>query len=234
MSKPLIAFSPRYQQTELSEIYYDNTSYFEYVERNGGIGCIVQVKDEKDALQIANTFDGLVITGGEDCNPALYHQENTNSSCISPEIETADILLYQAFQKVGKPIFGICRGMQIINVIEHGTLIQDIPTQRKDSMQHNQRELNLTINDLAHSVFVKENSTLSKFMKPHHMVNSFHHQAIDELATSFKAVAISEDDIVEAMEKENVICVQWHPERMNNDSSQQELMRYFLSKCKCD
>ena len=106
MKRPLIAISARNQTANPDNpIRSDNSSYFEYVSAGGGLPCIVFVTDEAEADQIADTFDGLLLSGGEDCDPALYGEENTKSEVIDSDIEHSDILLYKAFQKAGKPVW---------------------------------------------------------------------------------------------------------------------------------
>ena len=96
MKRPLIAISARNQTANPDNpIRSDNSSYFEYVSAGGGLPCIVFVTDEAEADQIADTFDGLLLSGGEDCDPALYGEENTKSEVIDSDIEHSDTKLFR-------------------------------------------------------------------------------------------------------------------------------------------
>ena len=142
MSKPFIAFSSRSRiDPNTNRIFYDNESYFEFIRLGGGIASVVHAVNEEDAKEIAEKFDGLLLTGGEDVNPSLYHEENTHSEGIDIDIENSDKYLYFAFKAAKKPILGICRGIQFINVLEGGTLIQDILSYDSTKLNHAQYKM---------------------------------------------------------------------------------------------
>ena len=187
---------------------------------------------EEEAEQIAGLFDGLVVTGGGDCDPALYGEENTHSEIVEHDIDMSDILLYKAFVKAGKPVLGICRGIQLINIAEGGSLIQDIPSEPEGYMEHNQRNLpDHPVGTTAHSCTFVQGSILHEIFSDSHEVNTYHHQAIRRLAEGFRASAYSTDGLIEGIEKENVTAVQWHPERLIHDEKHLRLMQWFIEQC---
>ena len=235
MKKPLIALSSRMRiDPNTNRILYDNESYYELIRLAGGLGSVVHAVNKEDAFEIAERFDGLLLTGGEDVNPSLYNEKNTTSEVIQEDIELSDQFLYEAFKEKNKPILGICRGIQIINVLEGGTLIQDIQTYDSSKLNHQQYKLNppLGLHDYAHSCNFVEGSILYSIFGKSHLINSYHHQALGKVANGFKVTAISEDGIIEGMEKEKVLAVQWHPERLTHDECHLNIAKYFINECK--
>lgn len=232
MKRPLIAISARNQTANPDNpIRSDNSSYFEYVSAGGGLPCIVFVTDEAEADQIADTFDGLLLSGGEDCDPALYGEENTKSEVIDSDIEHSDILLYKAFQKAGKPVLGICRGVQIIAVCEGAKLIQDIPDEFHLQHAQNQMDPPLGKDKTCHNVVFTDGTRIGTLMGKCHPVNSYHHQALRTCPTGFMLSGVSEDGVIEAIEKDHVIGVQWHPERLLHDPRHLSIIQSFIEEC---
>ena len=178
----------------------------------------------KDYTEIANFFDGLIVTGGTDVNPLLYHQENRNSLGINEIEDHNDILLIRAFHQSKKPILGICRGLQIINVAFGGSLIQDIPSEYRADINHVNKEE-------GHSIIFTASSKLKEIMSGYTHVNSYHHQAIENLADGFIVSAKAPDGIIEAIENESILAVQWHPERMIAQKQHQAIFTYFIDRC---
>lgn len=200
--------------------------------RNANADIVLLLPQNKESLfNELNRCDGLLIPGGEDVNPKFYSQENLYSFPIDESIEHLDLDAIEIMDKLNKPIFGICRGLQILNVAFGGTLIQDINQQKPNSHDHtyshiNQKPLN------GHNVTVLPNTKLINFLKSTIEVNSYHHQCIDKLATIFKISALSDDGVIEAIESEHIIAVQWHPERMCSIIEFQELFNGFVNLCK--
>lgn len=232
--EPLIVLTARYMQNGTNDIYYDNCSYFHYVKKNGGMPALLPfMKNEEEAEAYASKADGLLISGGEDCDPSIYHEKNTCSLEVNRAMDDADILLYHAFRKQNKPVLGICRGIQVINIAEGGTLIQDLKKDGATAAEHNQRKRGIGNgpHDYCHKDHFRKGSVLASIYGSAANVNSFHHQAVKTPAPSFLVSAISEDGIIEGMEKENVLAVQWHPERLDDEGSA-GLMQYFLDLCR--
>lgn len=152
-------------------------------------------------------FDGLVLTGGGSLPPEFYRLPHSDR--FQPDRDRTEKALIGLCRKQGKPILGICRGMQLINVALGGTLIQDLPPEQKIFHTSSQ-------GDLVHPVFSPEGSTLNGLYGPVFSVNSAHHQALDQLSDGLEAVAWSESGVVEAVELPGypLLGVQFHPERM--------------------
>lgn len=166
--------------------------------------------DDDNLRLIVENWDGLLLPGGPDMDPAIYG-EAKEPACgeINAHRDDLEMRLLRIFLETGKPILGICRGMQLINVALGGTLIQDLPPEQKIFHTSSQ-------GDLVHPVFSPEGSTLNGLYGPVFSVNSAHHQALDQLSDGLEAVAWSESGVVEAVELPGypLLGVQFHPERM--------------------
>lgn len=234
--KPTIALTCRIQNFDNQNRIYNNYSYFEALQQAGGIPVIVPIVNQKEAEQIADQFDGLCVTGGEDLDPALFNQ-NPHPSITQTwkEIDETDLFLIHAFLKRKKPILGICRGIQVINVALGGDLYQDINTQvcDIDPRFHQQNKVEgYSMNDVFHRVDFKEGTWLHAICGKSAMVNSFHHQAVKDLAPSLTCSALSPDGIIEAAEiKGQLLAVQWHPEKIISDPKQLAIFKNFIALC---
>lgn len=173
------------------------------------------------ALQVLETCDGLLVTGGADVYPGWYGKIADTARCGSFDFyrDTLEMGLIRKAMKLKMPIIGICRGEQIINVTLGGSLIIDIPTDRDTTVKHRQEDWE----NCYHPVVLAESSLLNKICNPrNHKVNSNHHQAVDKIAADLKPSAFAEDGIIEAVEWKNpenksfLLAVQWHPERLDS------------------
>ncbi|MBB1285792.1 aldehyde dehydrogenase family protein [Flavisolibacter sp. BT320] len=183
----------------------------------GGNLELVELSFEKNNFEDIVSCDGFVLPGGVDVHPSFYNgNENypNKTEPLLPERDRFETMIYRYSQQHGLPLLGICRGLQLVNVLEGGTLVQDLG---EANGQH-RREQGL---DKEHTITVDENSFLYGLVgSTHGDVNSAHHQAIGMLATNLSAVAKSKDGTIEAIEykggnkKPFLLCVQWHPERM--------------------
>jgi putative glutamine amidotransferase len=166
----------------------------------------------------AHWLDGLVLHGGADVWPGSYGEVPMEERWAGDRVrDEYDKALVAAFEKVGKPIFGICRGLQLLNVAFGGTLYQDIETQVPGSLRHRDAQ----VYDLNyHSIEIVEGSRLSQLYSgvERARVNSIHHQAIKDLSPEFAVEAVShEDGVPEAIRRRDggksyIAAVQWHPE----------------------
>ena len=157
------------------------------------------------------SYDGLVLCGGGDIDPARYGQENRGSQPPDPARDEAEFNLARAYLEAGKPILGICRGHQLLNVLLGGTLIQDVGDALRPFHAHGEDEP-----DLVHPVRSAQGSFFAQAYGTLFHVNSWHHQASDALGKGLIPVLWSESGLVEAVEHENlpILGVQFHPERM--------------------
>lgn len=210
-----LSFSEAFDRTPGSFLIPSN--YINSIIDNGGIPVILPVtSDTSFVKEYAMMLDGLLIPGGEDVNPLMYGEDSipkvTYMNMFKDEFEIA---LIKEFYNLGKPIMGICRGMQLINVVFGGNLIQDIPSREYNSTSHEQA---IEIpSEPTHVISINKSSLLYRALgKESIAVNSYHHQAVDRIAGGFIVSAIAKDGIVEAIENEekNIFAVQWHPECM--------------------
>lgn len=188
----------------------------------------VQVTIDCDAA----AFDGLLLPGGVDVNPVRYGKENVGCAAISDELDEWQLTVMDRFVKLGKPVLGICRGHQVVNVYFGGTLIQHI-----SSAARHARELGVSV-DRAHLTHAEAGSFLAELYGTDFTVNSAHHQATDTVGEGLHAVQYSDDGVVEGAYHESlpVWSVQWHPERMcfarhrSDTVDGSLLLRFFLNK----
>jgi putative glutamine amidotransferase len=183
-------------------------------------------------------LDGLLLTGGEDVGPGQYGEAPHPTVVeVEPRRDEFEIALVREAHASQLPILAICRGVQILNVAHGGTLIQDIPSQVAGALDHLLAVPAHQPYDLAHEVWVEENSMLARLMSERWgdadacEVNSRHHQAVKRLATGFRIVATAPDGVVEAIENpELTFClgVQWHPENFWRTGEFRPLFEAFL------
>lgn len=224
MNKPVIGITTSYgKHTEFMEGVYVHHDYHRTVAARGGVPILIPNASIDSALAVLPLLSGLIISGGEDVNPQFYGQDphpKLGPTCtVRDEIEIA--LIRRALE-ADLPILAICRGAQILNVALGGTLVQDIPSQLPDAMQHTQLHPR---GEDAHWVNVEKDSRLHAiFGETKTRVNSLHHQAIHEVAVALRTVAVANDGVIEAVEHRQhrfAIGVQWHPESMVAHGNQQ-------------
>ena len=176
--------------------------YFSEIATKVGF-VLFPVCSQNGIEKIAEMCDGLIIAGRDrDINPKYYGEE-PQEGLIYPEDNYEDELdfrLIELFERQKKPIFGICSGLQSLNIYFGGTLKQHID-------EHTSKE-----KLVRHLVKINRDSFLYSLYGQENNVNSIHHQAINKLAEGFKVTAMAEDGTIEAIERENLIGVQWHPE----------------------
>jgi putative glutamine amidotransferase len=200
-------------------IYASNRAYVQAVLHAGGAPILIPPLADESVLEvIQDQLDGLLLAGGADLDPALYG-ENSLPECYSPEPERDAMELSVAHWALDHhlPVFGVCRGMQLLNVACGGSLYQHIPVECPDALDHEQP--GQARNHIAHEISVQADSLLGGILgdlRPG--VNSFHHQAVHQVGRGFRVTASAEDGIIEAMEMPEassfVLAVQYHPEEL--------------------
>ena len=188
-------------------------NYRRWVESAGGRAVFGDASDGQ-----GRKWDALLLPGGGDLEPWRYGQENTASRGLEPERDEAELRLLQEFTALGKPVLGVCRGLQTINVFFGGTLAQDVP-----GLGGCDEGFRL------HGVRTAP-SPLRPLWGERMTVNSAHHQAADRLGSGLRAVQWTGDGVVEALchERLPVWAVQWHPERLGDRFPGRRLMVAFL------
>lgn len=173
----------------------------------------------EEATQVLEKCCGLVLTGGPDVHPSRYGKESELARCYTEEErDELEFALYNRAKELKMPVLGVCRGAQLINVAEGGTLVIDIPDDTKTPQEHarkNDTDAEHTLNVLAGSIITKITGDTEGD------INSAHHQAVEKAGEGLYISAVSGDGVNEAIEwrdpsgKPFLLGVQWHPERMN-------------------
>jgi putative glutamine amidotransferase len=202
--------------------------YVEGVVGAGGAPVVLPpLGDEKAAASLVGSLDGLLLSGGNDLDPGYYGEEpGTELGPTIPERDAFEMALVGLALRRGIPIFGICRGMQVLNVALGGTLYQDLPSQWEgDVLKHRQATPKW---QPSHGVEVRDGSYIAEVMgRDVVKVNSYHHQGVKDLAEGLVVTGRSADGVVEAVEAKDLserwlLGVQWHAEAMRGAGPQQE------------
>lgn len=189
-----------------------------------------------DADTYARIADGVLFSGGSDINPIHYGEKPYKEDLhYIDERDEMELAICKSFYKLKKPMMGVCRGIETINVALGGTLIQDIPSMVELSA-HKQ---SLFPDKPAHYVKSAEGSKMRELFGEEFIVNTHHHQAVKTCAPGFRATAVTDEGVIEAIEHESlpIIATQWHPERMIGEENfemenMMPLFEYFVELCK--
>ncbi len=205
------------------------------VERAGGLPVIIPTGLQDATIRaIYERLDGVLLPGGPDVDPRYYGQDHhPRLGRIDAPRDTLELLLSRWAVEDDRPLFGICRGHQVLNVALGGTLIQDIPSQFDTTVLHDQPDAEPRSRRL-HVVEIDPASQLAGLIgRTRVEVNSLHHQAVQQPAPGLCATAYSPDGVIEALEmpeKRFVLSVQWHPEDLAaDDEANQRLFDAFVA-----
>lgn len=190
-------------------------AYSEAIKRVGGVPVIVpNIADDDLIDSYVEMCDGFLFTGGVDINPMIYNEEMIlETKKYSFERDEFELKLLEKIRDINKPILGICRGMQLINSVYGGSLYQDLKT-AGFNLNHNNPQ---NIKDGTHSIAIEKDSILFDIFGEKEIVNSYHHQAVKDVAEGFRVTSRAKDGIVESMEwtgERYIHLVQFHPEMM--------------------
>lgn len=239
MKKPIIGITSAYEIEDGLRNYHRTTVSIDYsksIIAAGGIPIILPVTSNLETIQSQLALlDGLLLAGGADINPQYYDQDfKENMGVISPERDEGEFIVLKEFFKTQKPILGICRGHQLLNVFRGGTLFQDLKYFGKPVLKHRQDfypELGV------HKVkIIDQDNILSKLYGTDILTNSFHHQAIDKLGEDLTTIATTEDGIIEAIQMKSrkfLYGIQWHPEMMTarGNEEMKKIFMEFINSC---
>lgn len=233
--KPIIALCSSYEKEGVNDRVFLNRSYLEAVRHFGGIPLVIPAEAElEEQAFLLSQCDGLVLTGGDDIDPSLYGEAKLNDTvCPAPERDLREPRLCAMAMERQMPILGICRGLQIMNVYFGGTLYQDIPTQLETTLTH---QMERSFDGVAHDCVLVPGSPLHSMAGCDCIgVNSFHHQAIKDLAPGLAVMGKASDGIVEAVWKPDyrfLWAVQWHPETLwPMEATSQKIWEAFIAAC---
>ena len=239
-NRPRIGITMRLEMA--TQRFYLGRDYCEAVEAFGGVpvhlGLIPKPGFVSEAMK---GLDGVLLPGSNtDVDPHYYGEEpHHRLGTVIPEKDKTDRLVLAEVERLNMPLLAICYGMQALNVVRGGTLIQDIESQVKGSFKHEQGSP-ATRN--SHGLKIEKGSILAnlpsaKASRAGIRVNSSHHQAIAKIGKNLKAVAWAKDGIIECIQDTRkdrfVLGVQWHPElTSSHDHLSKEIFELFVEKCR--
>ena len=210
--KPIIGISPNYSYDKKE--YSLHEDYVLAIEKAGG--CPIVLLPHQDLPEF---LDGLMLTGGGDIDPLLFGEEPLHQSGeINPLRDAYEMRICQEALDKNLPMLGICRGMQVMNIVTGGGIYQDIGVQAGTTLKHIQQAPR---SYGTHSIFVEDNTLLTDLWENKRtIVNTLHHQSCSKLGEGFIASARSADGLIEAIEHTGslfAVGVQWHPEAMKTE-----------------
>lgn len=231
--KPIIGITTDFEEEGKNIL---KNTYVQAVIRAGGLPLIVPVGLEEDVDQLVEMLDGLLLSGGNDINPMLFNEEpHEHLGEVTPSRDSSELELARRMLKTGKPILGICRGLQVLNVAVGGTLYQDLHNQIEGPiLQHVQKAPET---HSSHYVQVEKGSLLESIAESERIqVNTNHHQSLKGVPPIFKVTGVASDGIIEAIESTDeqfVLGLQWHPEALAKakDAVSLRIFERFIGAC---
>ena len=232
--KPRIGIPMRIEQT--TNRFYLGRDYSEAVEAAGGVPIHISLIPKPDYIEaVVEDLEGILLPGSDtDVDPLRYGQDpHPELGTVQAIKDQTDLLVIEAAEQKGIPLFAICFGMQILNVARGGTLIQDIRSQVPDAIKHQQ---GVPRDRPSHRVRLLEDTKLSEIAGAlEAAVNSHHHQSIESIGADLVATAWTTDGVIEAIEDPRpdrlVMAVQWHPELgWESDGFSQRLFRRLVNE----
>jgi putative glutamine amidotransferase len=218
--------------------FYLGRDYSEVIETCGGVPVHLGLIPKADYVAEAMAgLDGVLLPGSNtDVDPQYYGEEpHPRLGTVIPEKDQTDRLVLAEIERLNLPLLAICFGMQALNVFRGGTLLQDIESQVKGCIKHEQ---GMPSTRTSHSVNIEKGSLLSRLPsgKDKNRVNSSHHQAVAKIGKNLKAVAWAKDGVTECIEETRkgrfALGVQWHPElTFGKDSLSREIFEKFMAEC---
>lgn len=223
--KPRVGIAMNLREEKDGEVRYRlDRNYVRSVQDAGGLPILMPCfRDRREARDLVGHMDALLFTGGADIDPRRWREKkHRKTKCLHPERETSDFLALDAALAADKPVLAICCGCQELNVALGGSLHQHVGDSHSNGITH--------LVDM-----VGTSKTRDIVGTPRSTVNSFHHQACSRLGRGLVITAKSPDGLVEGIESPRhrfMIGVQWHPERMPDDTRQRNLFRALVSEAR--
>ncbi len=237
---PLIALAGRYgapSRVSRDAVAFAGRRYLDAILRAGGEPVVISPQPlmVEDARAMMQRFDGLVLMGGADVNPALYGQTaGIHIYGVQPEQDAFESALLNASLSFDVPVLAVCRGMQLVNVVLGGSLVQHLGELANASklLDHAPKQFPVGEEFALHRIDIEPNSQMASALGATQINGaSFHHQGIDRLASDLVAVGYAPDGILEAVEHRTkwLLGMQWHPEdTAAADPLQQNLYNAFV------
>jgi len=241
---PLIALAGRYgapSRVSRDAVAFAGRRYLDAILRAGGEPVVIspQPLTSQDAEAMMRRFNGLVLMGGADVNPALYGQTaGPHIYGVQPEQDTFETSLLNAALKLDLPVLAVCRGMQLANVALGGSLVQHLGelANAKELLEHAPRQFPVGEEFVLHEINIEPGSKMASAIGGSRVKGaSFHHQGIAELAGDLVAVGYAPDGILEAVEHRSkwLLGMQWHPEdTAAHDAAQQNIYNAFVKRAR--
>ncbi len=229
MKKPLIGIASDVMHHDGErDRAFAYTTYIESLRRAGAVPVLVPPQPE-NAADVLDGLDGILLAGGDDCDPAVYGEERHSTvEPMDPRRQSNDLTLARAARDRGVPTLGICLGVQVMNVAAGGTLIQDINSAVTTDIEH----ASPPADRLRHDVAIESGTRLAQILGERELnVNSSHHQAIKDVGGGLRVTAHAPDGIIEGLEDPAhpfYVGVQWHPEDMAGEASAETLFGAFV------
>ncbi|MGM0125094.1 hypothetical protein IGI37_002491 [Enterococcus sp. AZ194] len=238
MNQPIIGIAGN-QLIHATEVFngnfvtYTPQGFVDGVLEAGGLPLILPISAPKKAKDYIKSIDKLLLAGGQDVSPRMYHEEpqpTLEETNYARDIFEAELIKEAILQK--KPILTVCRGTQLLNVVLGGTLYQDLSQYDQWRVKHAQQPTAPQFS--THSITVFSESQIGQLIPDKTYVNSYHHQALKELAPGLIATAWAADGIIEAVESSEglpILGVQWHPELTRSvEEKEQKIFDYFVNE----
>jgi putative glutamine amidotransferase len=231
MPRPLIGFTMDYDDD--GKGYASPFDYAKSIQLAGGLPFAIPYKMPIDMIpQYVDIVDGILFTGGNDLDPALYGETwHPKAEAIDPDRQKFELALLEEVEKRRTPILGVCLGSQLMNVHRGGSLVQFLPdNDRDEKLEHR------TMNDASrrHAVNIEPGTILSKEIgKAEIFVNTRHKQAVGKLGRGLRANAIAPDGVIEGIEDPSMplyLAVQWHPENLSDQPEHLAPFRLLVKK----
>jgi putative glutamine amidotransferase len=229
MTKPLIGIGSDVNVTPgKRDRAFAYTTYVESLRRAGAVPVVIPPQPE-NARELVESLDGILLAGGDDCDPAVYGEEkHPTVEPMDARRQESDLTLARVARERGIPTLGICLGVQMMNVAAGGTLIQDIDSLLETEIEH----VSEPEDRARHGVFIENDTRLASILGGNEInVNSSHHQAINKIGQGLNVTAHAPDGIVEGLEDPRhpfYVGVQWHPEDMPREESASKIFRAFV------
>lgn len=233
--KPIIGVSSVIGYEDNVERSCTNTEYTNSIIKAGGAPILIPVTPDPSLLeQYADMCDGFLFTGGIDISPFFFgEQPSPLNGETSMRLDNFQVSLARIVLERRKPYLGICRGLQLVNVVCGGTLYQDIREFKPDVLKHQQET---DRGDISHLVTAEPGSRIESLFGREFWINSHHHQSVKAVGKGLKVTAAAPDGIIEALEAADYpygVSVQWHPEVMlEHAGSMLPLFEDFIAACK--
>jgi putative glutamine amidotransferase len=221
MKRPIIGIScMNSQDAQGSDLMAIRPTYLRAIEAAGGTPLLIHLTNELAVVRdLYELCDGILLPGGDDVDPAYFGEEpHPQLGHVDRQRDEVEIALARWTREDKKPLMGICRGIQVINVAFGGSLYQDIPSQLPASLDHRANTKMRQYDVLTHGIDLAPDSWIAEHLSADTVMgNTMHHQAVKQLAPGMRAVGTAPDGVIEAMEgagEQFVVAVQCHPEHL--------------------